>query len=183
MCAMKHRTMRRHDVPGAARFLTFGCYRRLKLLGNEKIRDLFIERLTDVAVVEKVEVLAWVVMPDHVHLVVYVDDGAIDVTRFTHSLKRPFAREVLNRWRKLEAPILAKLAQGDGHRFWQTGGGYDRNVTGREVWVKIDYIHDNPVRKGLVAQRANYRWSSAAAYDGSEYVGPRVDLSLLPFRM
>ena len=45
---------------------------------------------------------------------------------------------------------------------WERGGGYDRNVTRTETRAKvIDYIHQNPVKKGLVDESCKYRWSSA----------------------
>ena len=48
------------------------------------------------------------------------------------------------------------------YRFWQDGGGYDRNyVTPVEIRKQIDYIHNNPVRRGLVENAVDYRWSSA----------------------
>jgi hypothetical protein len=52
-------------------------------------------------------------------------------------------------------------------RFWQSGGGYDRNITSpRTLLAAIDYIHLNPVRKGLVEQAADWQWSSARHYQG-----------------
>jgi putative transposase len=177
---MKRRTMRRREIERTARFLTFCCHRRLPLFQNERIRDHFIQQLTYVATELDVAVLAWVVMPEHVHLVVYARSPDVTMTRFTHRLKRPFAFKVLNRWRTLDAPILAHLKHGEGHRFWQTGGGFDRNVIGEELREKVRYIHDNPVRRGLVVRATDYRWTSAAAYEGRPWPGPAIDVSLLP---
>ena len=78
---MKHRTMQRREVPGTGRFLTFGCFRRLPLFQNERIRDRFIERLTRAAVELNGDVLAWVVMPDHVHLIVHAASPDVTMTR------------------------------------------------------------------------------------------------------
>jgi putative transposase len=51
------------------------------------------------------------------------------------------------------------------HRFWQRGGGYDRNITEPEtVWAEIAYIHSNPVRRGLCERPEEWYWSSAADY-------------------
>jgi REP-associated tyrosine transposase len=52
-------------------------------------------------------------------------------------------------------------------RFWQPGGGYDRNITSIEALrAMIDYIHANPVRRGLVARPEDWEWSSARWYAG-----------------
>jgi len=49
--------------------------------------------------------------------------------------------------------------------FWQSGGGYDRNIWSAEVVLDmIDYIHANPVRKGFVLLPADWKWSSASWY-------------------
>jgi putative transposase len=51
--------------------------------------------------------------------------------------------------------------------FWQSGGGYDRNIdTPAVLRSSIDYLHLNPVRCGLVARGEDWQWSSAAYYYG-----------------
>ena len=56
--------------------------------------------------------------------------------------------------------------------FWQKGGGYDRNITRIETVVEaVGYIHNNPVRKGLVETPEKWRYSSAGEWDGVR-VGP-----------
>ncbi len=50
-------------------------------------------------------------------------------------------------------------------RFWQEGSGYDRNLmTTEAVQASIDYIHMNPVRRGLVDEARLWRWSSCRWY-------------------
>ena len=62
--------MRRHETPGHLRYLTFSCYRRLKLLDNGKIRQLLVDQLVEVRAAHGFKLLAWVVMPTHVHLLI-----------------------------------------------------------------------------------------------------------------
>jgi putative transposase len=158
--------MRRFELDGHARFLTFSCYQRLPLLNHDGIRQLFLDRLAKLLAEQQVRLLGWVLMPEHAHLIVFPEADP-DMRRFTHSLKRPVAEAVLRRWKQLGAPILDRLAHGDGYRFWQTGGGYDRNLTGPPAIVeKIEYVHRNPVRRGLVAVATDYPWSSARWYAG-----------------
>ena len=173
--------LRRHDVPGTARFITFSCYRRLRLFDNDRIKDHFVDALCKTTVTRNISVLAWVVMPEHVHLIVFSDaDGVI--TPFLQKLKDPFARTVIARWRKLEAPILPRLLtrSGDTH-FWQPGGGFDRNVIGNELIEKIGYIHKNPITRGLSPDSISWRWSSAAAYRALPgALGPVIAFDLIP---
>jgi putative transposase len=52
-------------------------------------------------------------------------------------------------------------------RFWQPGGGYDKNLWNqRPINNVIDYIHANPVRRGLVERPTDWMWSSASVYAG-----------------
>ena len=65
-------------------------------------------------------------------------------------------------------------------RFWQPGGGYDRNITSTEALrAVIDYIHANPVRRGLVARAEDWEWSSARWYAGLRPVKLEMDHGVL----
>ena len=67
------------------------------------------------------------------------------------------------------------------HRFWQRGGGYDRNlVAPRTVHTQIEYIHRNPVRRGLCAKPEDWHWSSAADYAGFRLGPLMIDRESLP---
>lgn len=83
-------------------------------------------------------------------------------------MKASVARRVIARWRTLEAPVLGRIETPSGeHRFWQRGGGYDRNLLmGNEFFEKINYIHHNPVRRGLAVQPTDWAWSSARWWAG-----------------
>lgn len=73
-------------------------------------------------------------------------------------------------WMEEHAPEwLPKIERQRGHRterlFWQSGGGFDRNIVEPGTLLKmIDYLHENPVRKGLVLRGREWKWSSAAWY-------------------
>jgi len=50
-------------------------------------------------------------------------------------------------------------------RFWQRGGGYDRNISSvKELLEKIGYIHLNPIRRKLVGLPEDWQWSSFRAW-------------------
>jgi putative transposase len=68
------------------------------------------------------------------------------------------------------------------YRFWQRGGGYDRNVVEPvTAHYQAEYMHNNPVRRGLCAKPEDWRWSSAADYAGLR-VGPlTIDSHSLPW--
>ncbi len=97
-------------------------------------------------------VLAYVFMPDHVHLLVFPLNETYDMSAFLKSLK--------------QGPSQSAKKQGwIDTLLWQRGGGYDDNVQGAEARRNIiSYIHQNPVRKGIVEESWQYRWSSANWY-------------------
>jgi putative transposase len=119
-------------------------------------------------------------MPEHVHLVIALED--VTAETFLRSLKPPFASEVLDRWRELRTPLLARLRDRAGtFHFWQKGGGYDRNVVGEELLEKIGYSHRNPITRGLVKTSVDWKWSSARRFENrSDAVGPAIAFDLIP---
>jgi putative transposase len=160
--------MRRWEVPGHARYLTFSCYRRLPLLSNDQIKKVLIHRTATVKSELGFKLCAWVIMPEHLHLLILPDHSRADVQKIMHAIKRPVAEFVLKRWKQLNAAILEAVTdrQGNGH-FWQAGGGYDRNiVSNHELIEKINYTHNNPVRRGFVSSPLEWWWSSARWYEG-----------------
>ena len=161
---LRRKGMRRFELEGHARFLTFSTYQRLPLFQHDAIKDVFAAHLARSRARHGFRLLAWVVMPEHVHLIAWPLEGRM--SRPLSGLKRGFAREVLGRWRELDAPILARLPDSQGReRFWQRGGGYDRNIRDEdELREKIGYIHANPVKRGLVERPTDWSWSSALWY-------------------
>src|SRR4051812_33241135 len=121
--------MHRRETPNQTRFLTFSCYDRRPLFGNALIRDLFVEHLEKARLELGFVVYAWVVMPEHVHLLVLPRSEGAGVPTILSRIKRPLALKVIRRWRELNAPILRDVTDSSGlTRFWQKGGGYDRNM-------------------------------------------------------
>lgn len=150
-----------------ARFLTFSCYNRLPLLGNARIRDQFVEAIVAARRDQPFQLIAWVVMPEHVHMMILPSPGH-PVSRVMSALKRPFAEVVVGRWRELKAGVLHRITgEGGRARFWQPGGGFDRNVRDEaELFREIAYIHENPVERGLAKKATDWAWSSARWYAG-----------------
>ncbi len=99
-------------------------------------------------------------------------DDAWPVARLLIAIKQPVAQRALFRWKQTDAPILPRLNTPRGYRYWQKGGGFDRLVrTPSEMWREIEYCHQNPVKRGLVASPTDWPWSSARWYAGDR-TGP-----------
>jgi putative transposase len=164
------RILKRYEEPGHVRCLTFSCYDRLPLFTNERIKQAFVDQLVLTRNRLHFELYGWVVMPEHTHLLLRPNLPKVAVTAILHALKRPFADKVLDRWRQLNAPILNRVRNTTGKpHFWLEGGGYDRNIISKEeLFEKLVYIHNNPIKRGLVDRAADWRWSSAAWYERRE---------------
>jgi len=150
--------------------LTFSCYRRLPLLCNDACRRLLAEALDRAVDRHRYRLVAYVFMPEHVHLIVYPLSGAPGVSDLLRAIKRPSSFRIKKLLQQDGSPLLAKLTirQRPGvmsFRFWQEGPGYDRNLTEVKTTTSaIDYLHLNPVRRGLVKRAIDWQWSSARWY-------------------
>lgn len=115
-------------------------------------------------------VAALVYMPEHVHLIVWPQEGASVISKLLTDIKRPFSSQIKQLLADVDGPLLQQLTirQRPGvstFRFWQEGPGYDRNLTEPQAALAaIDYIHLNPVRRGFVKRAIDWSWSSARWY-------------------
>ncbi len=167
---------RSYDEPGHVRELTFSCYHRLPLLSKDRSRQWFVEALDLARRQLGFELWAYVIMPEHAHVLVFPLRPDCRVSRFLKTVKMSVSRKAM-RYLKANAPEWLdrlKVTWPDGrveHRFWQQGGGYDRNISKvRTAWDSVAYIHNNPVRRGLVARPEDWEWSSARWYAGEQDV-------------
>ncbi|MBX3404607.1 MAG: transposase [Phycisphaeraceae bacterium] len=154
--------MKRCEVPGGVRFITFSCEHRLPLLGTPESCDLFARSLREGREKLGFRLLAWVAMPEHVHLLMIPPEGCT-LAPVLKSIKLSMQQRIVRVLRLSGDPLALRLIRADGStRFWQKGGGFDRNVrSDTELCKEIRYIHRNPVARGLVAAPDEWRWSSA----------------------
>lgn len=144
------------------RYLTFSCYHRLPLLAQPGAPDMFVENLARARDRFGFSLIAGVVMPEHVHLILRPHPSGSGIPSIIRGIKQPVAQRVLRRLRADSSPILTRLKTAGGEtRFWQEGGGFDRNVRdAMELARDVDYIHLNPVKRGLVSRPEDWAWSS-----------------------
>jgi REP element-mobilizing transposase RayT len=131
----------------------------------------------------KVVLHAFVVMPNHVHLLVTLPEGR-SISQHMHSLKRRSAAAFLPRCNPRDLRSMAKDPDFGPRSFWQKSFRSVAIVGGDDFWVKVDYINRNPVKKGLVAQPEEYRWTSwrwAEAGEWTEEAGLPLDEMLAFF--
>src|SRR5262245_9377649 len=88
--AHPHRkTIRHFDIPGDAHFLTFSCYRRLPLLSKDRTRRWLVEAIDRARTKFRFDLWAWVVMPEHVHLLINPRAAEYRTAAILSAIKRP----------------------------------------------------------------------------------------------
>jgi putative transposase len=168
--ASHRKRVHHYEEPGTLHELTFSCYRRLPLLTNDRWRGMLTEAVDRALKRHGFALVAFVYMPEHVHLLVWPRQGEYHIDRLLRAIKRPYSFRIKRLLEEAGSPLLRRLTvrQRPGvsaFRYWQEGPGYDRNLTqSGTVMAAIDYLHDNPVRRGLVDAAVDWRWSSVRHY-------------------
>jgi len=162
-----------YNIPGDAHELTFSCYQRHAFLRAERTCSWLADSIEQARVDFDFDVWAFVFMPEHVHLLIRPRRAIYDMGEIRGAIKKPTSLKALEWLRQHSPQWIERLTRSRGKRtetlFWQSGGGYDRNVTqGDTLLAMIEYIHLNPVRRGLVEKAADWRWSSAGHFCGGD---------------
>ena len=184
MAERKYKTIKHQHEVGDLHELTFSCYRKMRLLTNDVWRSLLSEAIDQACKEHTMELVAFVYMPDHVHLLVFPTKVEPDIGAFLTQVKRPTSSRIHELLQSSNSPLLAKLIVRErpgrtSFRFWQEGPGCDRNLfQPASIQASINYIHRNPVEKKLCKRAIDWRWSSATYYLGEP---PCQQLPHLPF--
>jgi putative transposase len=163
--SMKQKLERRYGF-GDLHFITCSCYRRMPLLGTPRARDRFLTILSQVRDRYDFGLFGFVVMPEHIHLLISepnVGNPSVMMSALKQRVSRALRgkkRRAAGAQRKLwDEPLLERYSH-----FWQRRF-YDFNVwSERKKNEKLNYIHFNPVKRGLVERPRDWVWSSHGFY-------------------
>jgi putative transposase len=133
-------------------FLTFSCYQRQPFLASNEAKNTTLQILEETRSQRGLAIAAYVLMPEHIHLLTN-EPSTGTLATWLQIFKQRTSRAL-------------KLTQQK--QFWQTRY-YDFNVASIEKYIeKVQYIHRNPVTRGLVSRPEDYRWSSFNHYATGE---------------
>jgi len=182
---MVHRKRcRRYNIPGHAHEITFSCYRRRPFLADERALLYLRESLLRARRKHDFFLWAYVFMPEHVHLLICPRGDAYSISAILQSIKQPVARKVIQNMRVSGSAALSRFVTNRADRpfaFWTKGGGYDRNITESHTLESVvEYIHRNPVRRGLATAPAEWRASSAREWLEPGSVEISIDFDTFP---
>jgi len=138
-------TLKRYQQEGDDHFITFSCHNRKPYLNTQASRDIFLDSLERTRNQYQFELLGYVVMPEHVHLLI------------NEPPKDPLSKAL----QALKISVSRRLKQ---RPFWQPRY-YDFNVfTHNKRVEKLKYMHRNPVTRGLVTRPEDWPWSTYRHY-------------------
>jgi putative transposase len=166
---LKNRLERRYGQ-SHLHFITCSCYRRRPLLGTARKRDVFLKILDEVRTRYQFLLVGYVVMPEHIHLLISEPKVGSPST-VMQVLKQRVARSLRRKGRRRRNPNQLQLwgrePRALPRSFWQRRF-YDFNVWSRKRIEKLNYMHMNPVKRGLVADAKLWMWSSHRFYQYGE---------------
>lgn len=160
--------LKRFQQSAQSHFVTFTCYHRRRGFDSPAVYDLFVHVLEEMRRRFALCVYGYVAMPEHVHLLVSeptIPRVAPKSEARTLRLRsgqalatQPLLADAMH---YLKLSFAKRLGSGV---FWQKRY-YDRNVRDeREFVEKLRYIHRNPVKRGLVMNPEDWKWSSFRHY-------------------
>ena len=159
-------------------FITCSCYRRMPLLASSRAKNLFVKILGEVRDRYGFALAGYVVMPNHIHLLISEPAKGTPST-VMQVLKQRVSRRIRRKPRKKVSSQQLSLPFRHAHDFWPQlwqPRFYDFNVWSQTKFVeKLQYMHMNPVKRKLVAHPKDWPWSSFLFYAKRESGLVRID--------
>ncbi len=157
-----------------AHFRTAATFNRTPFFATPPCASIVCDELEAARQKYGFDVLAFVIMPDHIHIMLWWDTLTLPdltISKIAWAVKGRSARRVVDYLQQQQAMEASQMPREQAHfrnwryKIWQQGAGYDFNIySPQKLMQKITYVHANPVRAGLAASPEDYPWSSAADY-------------------
>jgi putative transposase len=168
----------------AVYYLTYSVVEWLPVFVSQTTCKIITDSLTFCHREKHLRINAFVIMPTHMHLIVF--DADIDASRLLRSLadfrkytgRQPSDYCIHHGPRCFIETLRDEAIADRERRFWQPSR-HPEAILNEKFWrQKMDYLHENPCRKGLVRRADYWRYSSAAWYlsDGRQ----TVDVPITP---
>jgi putative transposase len=167
-------THARYFAPGQLQFITASTYRRVPLFTRPRFCREFVKVLEEVRGEFHFRLLGWVLMPEHFHLLIW-PQPAESTSRIVQQLKQRTAASLLRTLRANPdnpccARTLARLRlppsvhDQTAFRLWQRRFYPFGIFSEKKRLEKLNYMHANPVKRGLVTSPDQWPWSSFRFY-------------------
>jgi putative transposase len=160
--------------PGELQFITSSTYRRAQVFRSRRFCQYFVQRLEEVRQKMNCLLTGWVLMPEHFHLLLK-PQPAESTPLVIKELKEETARRILKTLRENQQypwceKMLARLrlpptVHDESHfRLWNRRFHPFDVYSDEKRREKLNYMHNNPVKRGLVSSPGDWQWSSWKFY-------------------
>ena len=152
-----------------AYYFTAVAHHRLPIFRSDKIKQVVCDAYAEARNTHGILILAYVIMPDHVHTLVYSDREMKEVLKLLNGIS---ARRIIQYLKENNFESSLFKLRGETrernhkHSVWQHHPD-SLEIFGEDTFrQKVEYIHMNPVRAGLVSDPLAYRFSSRRQWTG-----------------
>lgn len=163
---------RRIDDQLCTHFITFSCYHRRRLLDHDQPKRILLGVLNEEIEKFAGRCVGFVVMPDHVHLLIWFSKPG-QLSRFVQQLKGRSSTQIKRFLRENLTAYAARISAQDP--IWQVRYHSFEIDSRQKLEEKLTYMHLNPVRAGLVEKAVDWKWSSARWYLEHRTVGVPIE--------
>jgi len=157
-----------YDSENHAYFVTFSCYRRRKFLNDDRAKRIAVHFLSAQLKNQNGTCAGFVIMPDHVHAIVHFKEPDI-LSTFMNQWKRRSSIQIKKLYRTFFTAYNKEIDLSDP--VWQAKYYVFNIYSEPKAGEKLTYMHNNPVKSGLVNCPEGWIYSSARWYTLSKPVG------------
>ncbi len=151
-------------------FVTTTVIGFLNVFTNDKVCEILIRNIKHYKEKYKFTILAYVIMPSHFHWIVLVNNKFGTISDIMRDLKKFSAWDIMDYLSKNNSEIDSEFKKASNgyndqkRKFWMPRFD-DLGIRNNKMfWDKLNYIHKNPVEKGIVSKPEEYKYSSARNY-------------------
>lgn len=156
--------------PTHPHFITCTTLHWIPIFTRVETTDIIFQSLKYLQIADNLKIFAYVILENHLHLVAQSDDIAKTMSKF----KSFSAREIIKHLKEkdaqtiLEQLVFYKKAHKSDRKLqlWQEGIQPKLIVDEEMMLSRINYVHNNPVKRGYVDEAKHWRYSSARDYEG-----------------
>jgi len=154
-------------------FVTLQVVEWVNIFTRQKYRDIIIDNLGYCQKNNGLELFGWVIMSNHLHLIARCEkEGLSNLLRdFKSYTSKKILQEIeastesRKEWMlKIFKDAAFKHKRNSDYQFWTHENHAEVLYSNKFMEQKLEYIHTNPVRAGIVNSPEEYRYSSAKAY-------------------
>ncbi|GAB2832126.1 REP-associated tyrosine transposase [Ferruginibacter profundus] len=166
-------------------FMTFSVVGWIDVFSREQYKEIMIESLQYCQQQKEMVLHAWIIMTNHVHLIISSNNNKLE--NIVRDLKKYTSKQIIKSIKENNSEsrkewmlnIFRYTGQGNSnnkdYQFWKQDYHPVELNTTEKIQQRLNYLHENPVRSGLVWEPWHYKYSSAIDYYSNEHGLLKID--------